>query len=141
MSLEAVKLRRAAAGDLEALARIQDACPEMASWAVRDYLLYDCVLAEYGGRIAGFAAARRLAERENELLNVGVDPDFRRRGIGRRLIAELTESYPGTLWLEVRESNEAARNFYKVLGFEEAGRRPGYYRDPDEGAIVMKFHS
>jgi len=70
-----------------------------------------------------------------------VDPAFRRRGIGRRLVAELTSSHPGILWLEVRESNVNARNFYKSLGFREVGCRPDYYPGLCEGAIVMNVHS
>jgi ribosomal-protein-alanine N-acetyltransferase len=93
------------------------------------------------GRVAGFAVARRLAESEAELLNLAVDPAFRRRGIGRRLVAEVTSNLRGTLWLEVRESNVTARKFYKSLGFCEAGRRPSYYPDSAEGAIVMNVHS
>ncbi len=45
------------------------------------------------------------------------------------------------MFLEVRESNIAARNLYKRLGFLEAGRRRDYYPAPPEDAIVMKFHS
>jgi ribosomal protein S18 acetylase RimI-like enzyme len=47
----------------------------------------------------------------------------------------------GTVFLEVRESNKAARNLYLSLGFQELGRRPEYYETPLEPAIVMKFHS
>jgi len=134
-------LRRGCEGDLAAVARIQAASPEAAQWEVRDYLAYDFVVAVSGDRIAGFAVARRLTEGESELLNLAVDPAFRRRGIGRGLVAQLTASYTGTLWLEVRETNEAARKLYRTLGFCEAGQRPEYYRDSRERAIVMKFHS
>ena len=141
MKTEAVCLRGGCEGDLAAVARIQAASPEAAQWEVRDYLAYDFVVAVSGDRIAGFAVARPLTEGEGELLNLAVDPAFRRRGIGQRLVAELTSSYTGTLWLEVRESNEAARKLYRTLGFCDAGRRPEYYRDWGESAIVMKFHS
>jgi len=40
--------------------------------------------------------------------------------------------------LEVRESNTRAKAFYRGLGFEEAGRREGYYRQPEEAAVVMR---
>ena len=141
MKAEPGCLRRGCEADLAAVARIQAASPEAAQWEVRDYLSYDFLVAVSGERVAGFAVARRLTEGESELLNLAVDPEFRRRGIGRRLVAALRSSHTGTLWLEVRESNEGGRNFYKTLGFCEAGERLEYYRDSREGAIVMKFHS
>jgi|ERR1035441_3058356 ribosomal-protein-alanine N-acetyltransferase len=134
-------LRPGGEGDLASIAQIQAASPEAAQWDVREYLKYGLLVAVCDGRVAGFAVARRVAEDESELLNLAVDPVFRRRGIGRRLVAELTSSHRGALWLEVRESNIGARNFYESLGFHEAGRRPGYYPDSAEGAIVMKVHS
>ena len=47
----------------------------------------------------------------------------------------------GNFYLEVRESNQAARNLYKSMGFQEVNIRPEYYQFPLEAAIVMKFHS
>lgn len=127
--------------DLALIGQIQAASPEAAQWDVGEYLRYDLRVAVYDGRAAGFAVARRLAEGESELLNLAVDPALRRRGVGRRLVAALTASHPGVLWLEVRESNRGARKFYKSLGFCEAGCRPGYYSDSCESAIVMNGHS
>ena len=141
LKADPVYLRRALEGDLAAVAQIQAASPEAAQWDVRHYLAHDLVVAVWGARIAGFAVARRVAEGESELLTLAVDPEFRRRGIARRLIGTLTSSHTGTLWLEVRESNDAARKLYKTLNFHEMGRRLGYYRDSGESAIVMKFHS
>jgi [ribosomal protein S18]-alanine N-acetyltransferase len=144
LSLEpllAVVVRRARSSDLAGIAEVQAASSEAAQWGVSDYLSYDLFVAVYGDRIAGFAVARRLVEGEAELLNLAVHPTFRRRGIGRRLFAELTSGHPGDFWLEVRESNTAARNFYKNLGLREAGRRSEYYDNSGEDAIVMNFHS
>ena len=138
---EAVSIRPASAGDLDAIARIQEACPEAVAWEARDYLDFDCLVAECHGTVAGFVVARRLADDEGEVLNLSVAPAFRRRGIGRRLMAEVIGRYDGTLWLEARETNAGARKFYETLGFREAGRRPEYYGDSNEGAIVMNFHS
>jgi ribosomal-protein-alanine acetyltransferase len=134
-------IRRGTQEDLPEVAAIQAACPEGAQWNVCEYLRYDLIVAVWESRVVGFAVMRPLGENESELLNVAVDPQFRRRGIGRRLIAECTNSYPGTVWLEVRERNSAARNFYEHLGFAEAGRRPDYYSEGADAAIVMKFHS
>jgi ribosomal-protein-alanine acetyltransferase len=139
--LPLVIVRRARASDLTGIAEVQAASTQAAQWDVRDYLSYDLIVAVCEDRIVGFAVARRLVEGEAELLNLAVHLAFRRRGIGRRLFAELTSGHPGDLWLEVRESNSAARNFYKNLGLSEAGRRPEYYHNSGESAIVMNFHS
>jgi ribosomal-protein-alanine N-acetyltransferase len=141
LSPEEISVRGACESDLAAVAEIQTACPEAAHWNVRDYLAHHFLVAVCGGRVAGFAVARRLTEGETELLNLAVHPAFRRRGAGRRLFAAITSGYAGALWLEVRESNAGARKFYKSLGLTESGRRPEYYRGSGEAAIVMNFHS
>jgi [ribosomal protein S18]-alanine N-acetyltransferase len=127
--------------DLAAIAGIQAACPEAAQWDVADYQRYQILVAETDGRIAGFLIASRIDDRECDLLNLAVAPDYRRRGIGRKLVQTLRESCPGTIFLEVRESNSAARKFYQSLGFREVTIRPGYYNFPPESGIVMKFFS
>jgi ribosomal-protein-alanine N-acetyltransferase len=136
-----IETRPGGLDDLVSIAQIQFASPEASQWAVTEYLKYDLIVAVCDGRIAGFAVARRLAEGEGELLNLAVDPAFRRRGIGRRLVAEVASGHPGLLWLEVRESNTGARKFYESLGFCATGRRPDYYPESGEGAIVMNVHS
>jgi len=136
-----IDLRPGASGDLKSIAQIQAASPEASQWDVPAYLNYDLRVALCGENVAGFAVARRLAEDEAELLNLAVDPAFRRRGIGRRLLSNVILSYRGTLWLEVGESNLNARKFYKSLGFSEAGYRAGYYAESHERAIVMNVHS
>jgi len=136
-----IDVRPGSEDDLPSIAQIQAVSPEASQWDVPEYLKYDLTVAVSGGRVAGFAVARRLAEGEAELLNLAVDPAFRRRGVGRRLVIAITSGHPGVLWLEVRESNRDARKLYKSLGFSEAGCRPGYYPGSGEGAIVMKVHS
>jgi ribosomal-protein-alanine N-acetyltransferase len=136
-----IEVRLGGLHDLASIAQIQAASPGAAHWDVPEYLKYEFLVAVCDGRVAGFAVARRAAEDEGELLNLAVDPAFRRRGIGRRLVGQLTSNYPGVLWLEVRESNADARKFYKSLGFCDIGRRSGYYPDSGEGAIVMNVHS
>jgi ribosomal-protein-alanine N-acetyltransferase len=136
-----IELRPGGPDDLASIAQIQAASPEASQWDVREYLKYDFLVAVCDGPVAGFVVARRVAEDESELLNLAVDPAFRRRGVGRRLVAALASGHAGVLWLEVRESNVGARKLYKSLGFLEAGRRPGYYPDSGEGAIVMNVHS
>jgi len=82
-----------------------------------------------------------VAPDEGEILNLAVAPELRRSGIARALLGEIFQYFSGAIFLEVRESNGAARAFYKSLGFQEVGLRKEYYRAPPETAIVMKFHS
>ena len=93
-------------------------------------------------RIHGFVIAR-CAPGEWELENVVVARAQRRLGIGTILIQYLLlcarEQGTTSVLLEVRESNLAARRLYEKLGFCLAGRRPGYYREPPEDALLLKI--
>ncbi|MBX9600892.1 MAG: GNAT family N-acetyltransferase [Bryobacteraceae bacterium] len=133
-----VRFRPATATDLPAIQQIQASAPKASQWEPEDYLGHDCEVASWHGTVAGFLVSRRIAEREYEILNVAVDPRFRRRGLAQRLIRNHQNKFPGICFLEVRQSNQAARNLYLTLGFEEAGVRPGYYDHPPEAAIVMR---
>jgi ribosomal-protein-alanine N-acetyltransferase len=134
-------IRRGGAEDLEAVAAIQQASPGAARWNVADYLDQDFRVAMVGNRIAGFLVARALAADEREILNLAVAPEFRGKGVARALLDQAFEAFRGSVFLEVRESNLVAQEFYKSLGFKELSRRKGYYESPPETAIVMKFHS
>jgi [ribosomal protein S18]-alanine N-acetyltransferase len=84
---------------------------------------------------------RDLGEGECEVLNLAVAPLYRRQGIARELLKPLLDSPNARIFLEVRESNESARIFYKSMGFQEVSKRDRYYEFPPDAAIVMKFHS
>jgi ribosomal-protein-alanine N-acetyltransferase len=94
-----------------------------------------------GGQIEGYVVAWFAAD-EGEIANLAVREPNRRRGIGAALLdAALIEAArrgATTMYLEVRESNEAARALYAARGFEEVGRRRQYYRKPVEDAIVLR---
>ena len=97
------------------------------------------------GDLLGYCVAM-VGVDEMHLLNITVAPATRRQGHARRLLAGLTqlcrERAAGRLWLEVRESNAEARGAYRHLGFDEVGRRKGYYPAPEgrrEDAIVMSL--
>ena len=74
----------------------------------------------------------------SEVLDVAVDPAYRRRGIATALIERAAaDSAADTQMLEVRASNPA-RTLYRKLGFEEISVRRGYYSDPREDAVIMR---
>ncbi len=92
--------------------------------------------------VRGFVVARGLAG-EWEMENIAVAGEARRRGLATRLVGELLDRARDqgatAVFLEVRESNLAARRLYEKWAFEECGRRPGYYSQPTEDAILYRF--
>ncbi len=98
-------------------------------------------VAEVDEKVIAFLIARTTFG-EMEILNLAVSGIYRRRGIATKLLAErlgtLEHSSTKVAFLEVRESNAAARSFYAKTGFRETGRRPKYYNIPTEDAIVLR---
>lgn len=94
-----------------------------------------------GESLAGALAWRSIVEDEREILYLETAPAFRRQGIASELLTQLLGDWQGTTFLEVRESNEAAVRLYLKFGFTAVGRRDGYYTNPDEAALVLKFSS
>lgn len=140
-----LNLRPMGERDVEAVVKIQAASAEIAQWTARDYASLSVTgmvawVAEFEGAIAGFLVARRIAT-EIEILNLAVRPDTRRRGIGHALMQfafEWGKQFDAkSTFLEVRASNRDALQFYKRHGFEETGRRPLYYSNPVEDALVL----
>jgi [ribosomal protein S18]-alanine N-acetyltransferase len=90
--------------------------------------------------LIGFIVARDLAN-EIHINNVAVRPEFRGRGVGRRLLREVLawgrQRGARQAVLEVRAGNEAAQQLYHRCGFEVIGRRRRYYRSPVEDALLM----
>ncbi len=78
---------------------------------------------------------------EAHIATIAVHPDFRRRGIARELmvtaIRECITHGAVSATLEVRQHNLGAITLYRQLGFEAVGRRPRYYQDTHEDAIIM----
>jgi ribosomal protein S18 acetylase RimI-like enzyme len=108
------------------------------SWHVRHP--DSVVLTARGDRVIAGFAIMRYADRDAHLNLLAVDPAHRRRGIARRLVTWLEETAltAGTfvIGLELRAANEAARAFYRTLGYRELGEVPGYYQGV-ETAIRM----
>lgn len=78
---------------------------------------------------------------EGQITNIATHPDFRRMGLGEKIVLSLIEYCKENglvfLSLEVRESNVAAIGLYEKLGFSSAGVRKNFYTAPVENAIVM----
>ena len=138
---EGLTIRAATEQDLPSIAAIQAAAPESSQWNPRDYLGFDCRIAVAGDSPLGFIVFRPLAEGEWEILNLAVTPGARRQGVGRQLLSDALSLRRGDFYLEVRESNAAARRFYESFGFELVTERLRYYSNPQESAIVMKLYS
>jgi ribosomal protein S18 acetylase RimI-like enzyme len=134
-------VRKAAERDYPAISRIQQACAEAAQWPVGDYSNYETLIAFADGAAAGFCAWRQISADEAELLNLGVAPEYRRRGVASALIRELRRIAAGEIFLEVAEPNAAAIALYEGLGWERVALRPGYYHGGSINAVVMKKRS
>ena len=128
--------------DLSALDKI---CVGADGWSAQDFLDEAAkeggiVLAALDGdRIIG-AVAGFTASDTGEILTVATAPEYRRKGIAKALLSEFFSLIPDeteTIALEVRQSNTAAIALYESFGFEKAGVRKRFYRDPVEDADIM----
>jgi len=144
---EDLKIRRAHASDISQIMALAGHAEGAAHWAEGQYeeifaettpfrLLL--VIEDHSG-LLGFLAARQV-DTEWELENIAVAVRAQRRGLGAKLLDEflgIARKRGGrAIFLEVRESNHAARGLYRKLAFVESGRRPSYYGEPPEDAIT-----
>ena len=99
------------------------------------------LVAQDGDRVAGYVGSQTVLG-EADMMNIAVHPDYRRQGIGEQLVTRLVEQLrrqgSHILMLEVRISNGPAIALYEKLGFFQVGRRPNYYRNPREDALLLK---
>ena len=93
------------------------------------------------GELAGYVGSQSVMG-EADMMNLAVKPEYRRRGVGEKLVQKLAEDLKAQkvycLTLEVRASNAPAIALYEKLGFVPVGRRPGYYRSPREDALILR---
>ena len=93
------------------------------------------------GVVLGYVGSQAVLD-EADMMNIAVSPEARRRGIAQGLVevlvAVLKEKEVRCLTLEVRASNDPAITLYHKLGFTQVGRRPNYYRNPKEDALILR---
>ena len=94
-----------------------------------------------GDKVAGYVGSQSVLG-ESDMMNVAVDPDYRRQGIAEQLVTELIAALKDRgnyqLTLEVRASNTSAQKLYEKLGFVSVGKRPRYYQNPKEDALILR---
>lgn len=99
------------------------------------------LVCEKDGVVAGYIGAQSVPP-EADIMNLAVAPDCRRQGIGAELLCAMSELLHrqgiGFLFLEVRPSNSAAIVLYERHGFVRVGRRPKYYVNPTEDALILR---
>ena len=139
-------IRMAEDKDIDAIAEIDRLC-FATPWSrdayareLRANKLAFYIVAEEDTEIIGFAGLWGIIE-EGHITNVAVHPAYRNKGLGRTLVSRLisvAEQYGiDKFTLEVRPSNEAAIALYNKLGFKAVGKRPKYYEDNGEDALIM----
>jgi ribosomal-protein-alanine N-acetyltransferase len=144
---ESRKIRAVRPDDAPNLAEILRCSPETVNWlpdaadisaAVSGGFL---LVSESAQEVTGFLLARRAAD-EAEILNLAVHPANRRTGTATALLLAAFERFRAghatRIFLEVRESNAPAIAFYRKHAFRQVGRRPNYYRQPDEAALILE---
>jgi len=147
-----ITIRAATRADIPALLAIEQQTPTSAHWSENQY--DSCFCGEHSrrvvqvaesnpsGGIVGFLIAHHIPP-EWELENIAIAQTVQRNGLGKQLLSALIHEAKQTqseaLFLEVRESNAAARAFYEKTGFRRIGLRKSYYSNPQENAIRYRL--
>ena len=143
-------VRAARDGDLPAVVTIELECFHSDPWPRESFESFigrpgvTFIVAEdpaRPGAVAGYGVLIQAAD-EAEVLNLAVSAGSRGKGVGSALLRSLLETAERDgvrqAYLEVRESNAAARALYGAHGFVEVGRRRGYYQRPVEDALILQ---
>ena len=146
-SVSAATVRLATPEDLDAVLQLERQAPTAAHWSRAQY---EAILQPAApSRLCLVAASKevqaflvvQIAGPEWELENIVVAPAVRGQGLGTLLLRALLERarqrHAHAVWLEVRVSNGAACALYRSCGFEPAGVRARYYREPEEDAALF----
>jgi len=102
-------------------------------------------VATFGSEVVGYVIGRVETENSRKvghLMNLAVDVKYRRIGVGSSLLERVEDHFrrrgAESVWLEVREGNESAMEFYRVNGYERGGYEEGYYSDGDDAVKMYK---
>lgn len=143
-------IRAATVTDLSAMMALEKRAATAAHWSAGQYeALFRAshasrvaLIIEENSHLQGFVIAR-VVDREWEIENIAIAGAARRRGLGTRLLGELLDLARAqgaeAVFLEVRESNQAACALYEKWAFLASGRRRSYYKDPEEDAILYRL--
>jgi ribosomal-protein-alanine N-acetyltransferase len=150
-----LSIRPATSTDLPAMMALEKHAATAAHWSVEQYealfhasspgriaLIIQGEAQPGEGQVQGWVIARAVGV-EWEIENIAIAGLARRQGLGTRLLGELLDlartSSAESVFLEVRESNRAARALYEKCSFTETGRRKKYYQDPEEDAVLYRI--
>jgi [ribosomal protein S18]-alanine N-acetyltransferase len=142
-------IRLATSADIPALMRVEREADTASHWSMEQYQAAfaqntsrSVLLVENASTIYGFVVVHAIAQ-QWEIENLAVASTTRRKGLGMQLVREALAiaRHQGAqeIFLEVRESNLAARALYEKSGFTQSARRKRYYRTPDEDAIIYRL--
>ena len=142
-------IRPATLADVPALMALEKHAVTAAHWSAEQYQsMFSstpprvALITEAEDTLKGFLIARAVG-REWEIENLAIAGPARRRGLATELLAEFLNTArcrgATAIFLEVRESNSAARRLYEKWAFIECGFRPAYYRNPEEAAITYRL--
>jgi ribosomal-protein-alanine N-acetyltransferase len=141
-----VTLRKMTLDDLEQVVAIDQVSfslpwpPRSFRFELTDNPASRCWVVDMDGLVVGMVVAWLIVD-EIHIATIATHPDFRKQGIGEKLLSHTLQSAKDegavSSFLEVREGNAAAIMMYHKFGYVESGRRTGYYKDNDEDAILM----
>lgn len=142
-----ISYSRAVEDDIPQILAIQDACG-LSPWTEQAYHEavtdpeWSFLVANDDKTAIAFLLARPITSGFlYEILNIAVLPSYQRQEVGGGLFTEFLNSLSGEIekvWLEVREGNSIAINFYEKFGFQVVGKRNNFYNNPTENALLMQ---
>ena len=145
-----IKYRLASVNDFDAVQQIENECfKEPYSTADLKYEFEEnpvnkIIVAEQDGKVVGFIDFL-ITFNSSTIMQVAVTKDYRKNGIATQLLSEMEKSFPTdvddlveTITLEVRESNEAAKNLYLKNGYKIVVVKSNYYKDGENAIYMLK---